>query len=234
MPLFSKSACSRGLKSLTIYGFPLSQPTRSVLLLCKENSIPYTFKLVDALKGENLKPEFRKIHPAGLVPAIEDEEGFVLGESGAILQYLSEVHGLNSWYPSDFKQRAKVNFWLHWNHNNTRVSTKKVLVSKLFPPKSGSTEAFEIGVKALAKAVSFIESHLIRTDSLFLVGDHPTIADLAVVTELDQQLPSAFNFFDFSPYPKVTKWMQAIENLKSYKEVFGPVTQIAAKLLRKN
>ena len=121
MPLFSKSACSRGLKSLTIYGFPLSQPTRSVLLLCKENSIPYTFKLVDALKGENLKPEFRKIHPAGLVPAIEDGEGFVLGESGAILQYLSEVHGLNSWYPSDFKQRAKVNFWLHWNHNKTRV-----------------------------------------------------------------------------------------------------------------
>lgn len=61
---------SRGLADLTIYGFPLSQPTRSVLMLCKENSIPFTFKLVDALKGENRKPEFRKFHPAGLLPAI--------------------------------------------------------------------------------------------------------------------------------------------------------------------
>ena len=51
--------------------------------------IPYEFNLVDALKGETNKTPFLKINPAGLVPCIVDEHG-VLGESGAILQYLCE------------------------------------------------------------------------------------------------------------------------------------------------
>ena len=51
--------------------------------------IPYEFHLVDALKGETNKAPFLKINPAGLVPCIQDEHG-VLGESGAILQYLCE------------------------------------------------------------------------------------------------------------------------------------------------
>jgi hypothetical protein len=35
----------------------------------------------DGLKGHNLKPEFRTIHPAGLLPAIEEDGLGVLGES---------------------------------------------------------------------------------------------------------------------------------------------------------
>ena len=48
---------------LKLYGFPLSQPTRAVLLLLKSASIPYEFITVDALKAENRKPDFLKINP---------------------------------------------------------------------------------------------------------------------------------------------------------------------------
>lgn len=57
---------------VVIYGFPLSQPTRSVLMLCEEENIPYEVIIVDALKGENRKPAFKRMHPAGLVPVIND------------------------------------------------------------------------------------------------------------------------------------------------------------------
>jgi glutathione S-transferase len=50
---------------LKLYGFPLSQPTRSVLMLCKEGGIQYEFYIVNALKGETRKPEFKAINPAG-------------------------------------------------------------------------------------------------------------------------------------------------------------------------
>ncbi len=81
---------------LTLYGFPLSQPTRSVLLLLQENKIEYDFVLVDALKGETRKQEFLKINPAGLVPCVRHND-FLLAESSAILQYLAEFFSVEKW-----------------------------------------------------------------------------------------------------------------------------------------
>ena len=59
---------------LKLYGFPLSQPTRAVLMLLKESSTPYQFVLIDALKGENRRnPEFKSSFPGNaVVPAIDD------------------------------------------------------------------------------------------------------------------------------------------------------------------
>ena len=75
---------SSGTAPITLYGFPMSQPYRSVKLLCHQGKISHTVVLVDALKGENRKPDYLKINPAGLVPAIKEGD-FVLGVS---LSYL--------------------------------------------------------------------------------------------------------------------------------------------------
>lgn len=217
--------------TMKIYGFPLSQPTRSVLMLCKENKVPFEFQLVDPFKGENKKLEFKKMHPTGLLPAISVGENFVLGESAAIMQYICEEYQLNRWYPPTYKERAWVNFWLHWNHTNTRASTKKVLLTKLFPPKAGAEEAKAKGTKEYAKAVAFLEGHFDRTKSKYLVGDILSIADLAILPEVDQLSRLAFDLFDYEPYPLVTKWLLSCrEELQSYQEVFDPVTKIALRM----
>jgi len=148
------------------------------------------------------------------------------------MQYLADFNKLHDWYPTDLEQRANVNYWLHWNAGNTRVSTK-MLRTKLFPPKTGAEEVFAAGVEEFARAVSFVESHLARNGSTFLVGDKPTLADLAIITEIDQQSPTAFNLFDYTPYPLVMQWMKACEGIKSYKEVFQPVQEIAAEYKNK-
>ena len=67
-------------RMITVYGFPLSQPTRSVLLLLNASKIKYDFNNVDALKGEHRKPQFLKIHPAGLLPAISEPQLGVIGK----------------------------------------------------------------------------------------------------------------------------------------------------------
>ena len=36
----------------------------------------------------------------------QDDEGFILWESKAILRYIAGKHGLESWYPADIKKRA--------------------------------------------------------------------------------------------------------------------------------
>jgi glutathione S-transferase len=148
-------------KPLELYGMPLSQPTRSVMLLCAENNIPYNLTLVDARKFDTKKPDFLKLFPVGYAPAINDE-GFLLTESAAIMQYLCEKHQLTSWYPCKgtndhaVQARAKVNFWLHWHHGSMRSSTRSLLVPSIYPPKGKTREeALAKGAKEFSRGVKY-------------------------------------------------------------------------------
>lgn len=220
---------SNFLSSLTVYGFPLSQPTRAVLLLLKANKVNYDFILVDALKGENRKPDIKKLlHPAGLVPTIKQGD-FVLGESGAILQYLAEFYGLSLWSPTDVEAKAKVNFWLHWNHTGTRNATKGVLVYALFPMLVKKDPSAPVkGLKGFTSSITFLESQLKENGTPFIVGHNPTIADLQIITELDQL--EAFHLFDYSPYPHVSQWITTLRGAlgEAYEEVYAGVLDAAA------
>jgi glutathione S-transferase len=231
--LSSSRAASRNMsttaKPLKIYGFPLSQPVRSVLLLCQANNIKYDFVLVDALKGQNLKPEFKAIHPAGLLPAIEEEGLGVLGECSAIMVYLAESRKLTQWYPADPAVRARINFWMSWNHANTRVCTSGVLRNKMFPPRAGGgDELIAAAQKTLKGSLAFMEIQLQRTKFL-APGDKPTIADLVILTELDQNSTEGFGFVDLTPYPAVLRWMGDVSSaVPTYQTVFEPVKVMAA------
>mmetsp|Transcript_26854 Transcript_26854/g.38544 ORF Transcript_26854/g.38544 Transcript_26854/m.38544 type:complete len:150 (+) Transcript_26854:1872-2321(+) len=86
-------------KTMKLYYFPLSQPSRSVLLLIKEAKIDCEVITVDLMKGEHKKPEYLAVNPLGLVPSIVDDDGFVLCESGAVLTYLAESRSLTEWLP---------------------------------------------------------------------------------------------------------------------------------------
>ena len=214
---------------LKVYGFPLSQPVRSVLLLCQAAGIKYDFVLVDALKGQNLKPDFKAIHPAGLLPAIEEEGLGVLGECSAIMIYLAESRCLTDWYPTDPVIRARINFWMSWNHGNTRVCTSGILRNKMFPPRTGGGEELvATGHKTLKASLAYMEIQLQRTKYL-VAGEKPTIADLVILTELDQHSPEAFNFVDLTPYPAVVRWMGDVAaSVPTYQTVFEPVRVMAA------
>lgn len=213
---------------IKIYGFPLSQPFRSVILLCKSANIEYEMVLVDALKGQNLKPEFKKIHPAGLLPAIEEDGLGVLGECSAILVYLAETRQLTQWYPSDPVTRAKINSWMSWNHANTRLCTSGLLRNKLFPPRTGGgDDLVAAALKTIKGSLTFMDKQLQVTKYL-VQGDHPTIADLVLLTEVDTQSKDGFDFIDFTPYPNVVRWMGDMRTaLPSYGTVFEPVNQLA-------
>ena len=64
---------------------------RKVSILLEELGWPYTVHSVDITRNEQFAADFLKISPNNKIPAIVDEEnGFTLMESGAILIYLAE------------------------------------------------------------------------------------------------------------------------------------------------
>ena len=188
---------------------------------------------LNAMKLEHLKPEhgFLKINPAGQLPCINDN-GFVLAESPAILQYLCESNGLTDWYPTNVKERAKINFWMHWHHSHTRNGTMQLLLyAYILPKKSDEIRDAGIkkGVKMMTKAVSFINDQLGSNNTKYLVGSHkPSIADLLLLPELDQLTKPAYDLFDFTPYPHVQRYLETMsKDLRSYQENFSAVIEMA-------
>lgn len=54
--------------------------------------------------------------------------------SVAIFNYLSDQYKKNEWYPTDLKERARVDEYNHWQHLNLRANGSMVFQTKV--PKS--------------------------------------------------------------------------------------------------
>jgi glutathione S-transferase len=197
-------------------------------MLLKETRIPYSFKLVDALKGQHrTDPEFKAAFPGvGLLPGLDDG-GFKLAEAAAILSYLCEKEESTKFYPSDPQARARVHQWLHWHHQNTRLSTKGILTTAIMPKQPDAETIKSRGVKQYTVALKHMDQHL--THSKYLAGtEGVSIADLLIITEVDQLYPEAFGLYDYSPFKHVQRWVEETRGaLPSYAEVFEPVKVIA-------
>lgn len=186
-----------------LYGFPFSQPTRSVLLLAREANLNIEFKQINLFQGEQKKKPFlENINPAGKIPAYVEGD-FRLGEGAAILTYLCESRALSQWLPEDARERATVNQWLHWNHTNTRKGTTKIVAAQFF----GRT----VDVSGFKQAVSHLDKHL-ESNKFVASTIHPTIADLMLLPELDQLLPECLNAIDYAPFPNTLRY---IEDMRS-------------------
>ena len=101
---------------ITIHHLGVSQSDRVVWLM-EELGLPYELKWYD--RGEDfLAPaEYRALHPAGTAPIIEDGD-LVLGESTAIVEYLSQRHGEGRLsVPVSDPDYPHYLYWMQFNNN---------------------------------------------------------------------------------------------------------------------
>jgi GST-like protein len=89
----------------------VSPNIRKITMMLEETSLPYTVKQMEKQSNGSLPDDFLAINPNGTVPAILDEDnGAVLFESGAILHYLAEKS--NMLIPEELKARGEAVKWL--------------------------------------------------------------------------------------------------------------------------
>jgi glutathione S-transferase len=105
---------------LKVYGDYCSSLSRAVFAFCKFAEIPHEIVLVSMKAGEHKEAKFLEMNPCGLVPVIDDD-GFVLYEITAILQYLATSRGLEDpWFPADPRKRQLVYRFNSWYQDNLR------------------------------------------------------------------------------------------------------------------
>ncbi len=94
---------------IKLYGYWRSTAAYRVRIALNMKQISYTQESVHLVKdgGQQHKPEYQMLNPQELVPTLVDN-GFVVGQSMAILEYLEEKYSNCPLLPKDIKQRAFV------------------------------------------------------------------------------------------------------------------------------
>ncbi|MGD9470739.1 MAG: glutathione S-transferase family protein [Novosphingobium sp.] len=107
---------------LTVHHLRVSQSER-IVWLCEELGIEYELKNYLRRDDNNLAPdEYKALHPMGIAPVITDGD-LVLGESGAICEYIDARYGNSRLSPGpDHPDFADHLFWLHFA-NGTFMAT---------------------------------------------------------------------------------------------------------------
>jgi glutathione S-transferase len=148
--------------------------------------------------GQTTSPEYMAKYPAHLTPMLE-EEGLpqgALGESCAIMAYLSNKHGLEQFYPSDPGRRAMIDnamFYLIGTvYPLLARATYPVLAFGQYPGEVATSEADdELKEKARKDAEEALAEPLEVYNDFFLAGkpfiggDHPSIADIRFAATLE-------------------------------------------------
>ncbi|XP_052867410.1 glutathione S-transferase 1-1-like [Anopheles cruzii] len=184
----------------TLYYFPLSPPSRSVLLLVKELGLTLNLKEVNSLTGETRTEEFMRMNPEHCVPTLDDN-GFYLWESRAILSYLVDAYRPgHDLYPNIPRDKAQINRVLH--HDLGAFFPKFFgVIGKLF---SGAvTELSEEMITGARNALTDLETYLIRND--YFAGEKITIADLALLPTVCSAVHCGL---DLTKYQRLHGWYE--------------------------
>jgi glutathione S-transferase len=187
---------------LTVYGDIRSGNCLKVKWLLDRLGRDYRWIETDVTAGATRSAEFLALHPAGQVPAVVLEDGRALAQSNAIIGYLGEG---TPFIPADPYDRARMYEWLFWEQYSHEPCIAVVRFQRLL----GGKRADEIEPRLMERghaALARMEAALTAAD--WLVGDGPTLADLALVayTRVAHE-----GDFDLSAYPAVQAWVARVE-----------------------
>jgi GST-like protein len=155
-----------------------SNGQRAAIML-EECGLPYTVHKLDLFAGEQRRPEYLEINPAGSIPAIVDHDGpggkpLKMAQSGAILLYLAMK--TERFFPLDHALRAEAFQWLMQATTDVAAASMSLFLLQTFAPDKSEANAafFE---DRIVKLLRVADVHLRGRD--YLAGE-VSIADFAL------------------------------------------------------
>ena len=85
---------------IRIWGRPTSVNVQKVMWAVGELALPHERIDVGGSFGKNREPAYLAMNPNGLVPTLEEEDGFILWESNSIVRYLAAKFGAGRLEPA--------------------------------------------------------------------------------------------------------------------------------------
>ena len=190
---------------------PLTRSIR-VLWLLEELAVPYELERVEFEVPSSRF--FAQDTPTGKLPTIEDD-GLVLCESGAIVEYLVERYGEGRLAPSPgTPERGHYLQWIHMAESTVFPPVGILVWLSRYRSDGDEYAALQESTRARAEAgVQFVENEL--SSRQYLLGDDFSAADVMMGFSL-----VAARFMDVidDRYPAVQAYLSRLEQRPAYRE----------------
>lgn len=197
---------------IVLYGVDLSPCVRAVKITLEALGLDYEYKQVNLQAGEHLSEDFLKKNPQHTVPVLDDN-GTVIWDSHAIATYLVDKYGKSDdLYPKDLAKRAAINQRLFFDASV--IFSSLASVSGPFWV-SGVTVVAQEKLNNIHRGLKLLETFLSGSD--YLVGDSLTLADICTGPTVTS-LPAAVDI-DPAVYPKVTAWLERLNQTSYFKDI---------------
>ncbi len=229
-----------------LYNAPQSTCSQRVRFVLNTKQLPYEEVRLNLLAGDQLKPDYLKLNPNGVVPTL-DHDGQIVIDSTVITEYLDEVEPEESFTPEDPVKRAHMRALMHFIDEMPAAAVRVPTFNLAFLPnfQKMSREDFvamaeskplrkefmmtmgqtgfpkaemDSALARLRRAWERMEAEIEASGGPWLLGKDITLADVAVMPALVRM--DDLGMPDWQDLPRVKTWFDNIRAHPSFKTTY--------------
>src|ERR1700716_3365399 len=141
---------------LTLYNAPQSTCSQRVRFVLNAKGLPFEEQKLDLLAGDQLKPDYLKLNPNGVVPTL-DHDGNIVIDSSVIIEYLDEIEPRTSFTPQAPAERARMRSLMRFIDEMPAAAVRVPTFNLAFLPRFAAMSEEEArsvcGVEAAAPGI---------------------------------------------------------------------------------
>lgn len=199
---------------LTMWGRKTSSNVQKAMWAVGELKLPHERIDVGGAFGQNKEPPYLAMNPNGLVPTLQEDDGFILWESNSIVRYLAGKDSAGTLEPADPHTRARAHQWMDW-----QLSVLGPAITPAFwglirtPPEKRDDAAIAESQKKTTAAMQILDAQLGKTK--YVAGDVFSYGDIPVGV-------MAYRFWQLVPehpeLPNLKRWYDAIAERGAFQD----------------
>jgi glutathione S-transferase len=230
----------------TLYNAPQSTCSQRVRFVLNAKKLPFAEVKLNLLDGDQLKPEYLKLNPNGVVPTL-DHDGAIIIDSTVITEYLDELEPATSFTPENPVTRARMRALMHFIDEMPAASVRVPTFNLAFLPKfqAMSREDFvamaeskplrrefmltmgqtgfpqadmDAALGRLRRSYERMDAEIEKSGGPWLLGREITLADVAAMPALVRM--HDLGMADWQDLPRVVTWFDNIRAQPAFQPTF--------------
>jgi glutathione S-transferase len=234
--------------AFTLYNAPQSTCSQRVRFVLNPKGLPFAEKKLDLLAGDQLKPDYLKLNPNGVVPTL-DHDGNIVIDSSVIIEYLDEIAPQPaSFTPRAPAERAKMRSLMRFIDEMPAAAVRVPTFNLAFLPRFAAMSEQEFAAFAESKPLrkefmlamgrrGFPEKEMnaaldrmrrtyarmdlaiAESGGPWLLGKDVTLADVAVMPMLVRMADLGLDHM-WTDMPRIVRWYEEIRAHAAFKPTY--------------
>lgn len=172
------------MTDLVLWGRPTSTNVQKVLWLLDELGVPFAHRIVGGAHGGLDDVDFQALNPNGTIPVLQDGK-LSVWESHAILRYLGDRFGAETFWPRDPAARSQIDRWLDWQATTAWPPIRLLFLEHI---RDGTLPLDSPSAKAALARIDMVLARIADQvgDCGWMALDRMTLADIPLAVSVSR------------------------------------------------